>query len=219
MASTKKSETLRWSSAEAEQDEEYQGGVCSTWLMSALAPGEGERQAGGEETSLLVPSSPDSSVTGERSVWQRPAVIWPHAPKQTHHTSVQKEKKEGKQPDQRSEETQREIKREEKKESTQTLTREASWQKATLLLISNQIKQCADYAAVLLPVKRSSRANTESNRSDRSGWRNSPEYCSHVTLTLEQPQLIRNLIFITVFCTWQFFIWCRGPFRKQSHVV
>lgn len=40
-----------------------------------LAPGEGERQAGGEETSLLVPSSPDSSVTGERSVWQRPAVI------------------------------------------------------------------------------------------------------------------------------------------------
>lgn len=54
-----------------------QGGVCSTWLRgaSALAPGEGERQAGGEETSLLVPSSPDSSVTGERSVWQRPAVI------------------------------------------------------------------------------------------------------------------------------------------------
>lgn len=55
----------------------YEGGNCSTWLrgVSALAPGEGERQAGGEETSLLVPSSPDSSVTGERSVWQRPAVI------------------------------------------------------------------------------------------------------------------------------------------------
>lgn len=54
-----------------------QGWVCSTWLREAstIAPGEGERQAGGEETSLLVPSSPDSSVTGERSVWQRPAVI------------------------------------------------------------------------------------------------------------------------------------------------
>ena len=53
------------------------GGGAVTWLRgaSALAPGEGERQAGGEETSLLVPSSPDSSVTGERSVWQRPAVI------------------------------------------------------------------------------------------------------------------------------------------------
>lgn len=52
-------------------------GTTSTWLAgtSALAPGEGERQAGGEETSLLVPSSPDSSVTGESSVWQRPAVI------------------------------------------------------------------------------------------------------------------------------------------------
>lgn len=66
-----------------------QGGVCSTWLrgVSALAPGEGERQAGGEETSLLVPSSPDSSVTGERSVWQRPAVIWPR----THQTRTSKE--------------------------------------------------------------------------------------------------------------------------------
>lgn len=55
----------------------WRGWGCSTWLRgaSALAPGEGERQAGGEETSLLVPSSPDSSVTGERSVWQRPAVI------------------------------------------------------------------------------------------------------------------------------------------------
>lgn len=53
-------------------------GFGSTWLrgVSAWAPGDGERQAGGEETSLLVPSSPDSSVTGERSVWQRPAVIW-----------------------------------------------------------------------------------------------------------------------------------------------
>lgn len=41
-----------------------------TWLTeaSALATGEGERQAGGEEISLLVPSSPDSSVTGDRRV-------------------------------------------------------------------------------------------------------------------------------------------------------
>lgn len=47
---------------------EWQGG--GTWLTEAsvLATGEGERQAGGEEISLLVPSSPDSSVTGESSV-------------------------------------------------------------------------------------------------------------------------------------------------------
>lgn len=44
--------------------------VTGTWLTEAsvLATGEGERQAGGEEISLLVPSSPDSSVTGESSV-------------------------------------------------------------------------------------------------------------------------------------------------------
>lgn len=51
--------------------------AVGTWEVSALGPGEGDLQAGGEETSLLVPSSPDSSVTGERRVWQRPAVIWP----------------------------------------------------------------------------------------------------------------------------------------------
>lgn len=41
-----------------------------TWLTEAsvLATGEGERQAGGEEISLLVPSSPDSSVTGDSKV-------------------------------------------------------------------------------------------------------------------------------------------------------
>lgn len=97
----------------------FQGGICNTWLRaaSALAPGEGERQAGGEETSLLVPSSPDSSVTGERSVWQRPAVIWPHihaAKKWNAHIkrSRWKKKRRGsqkrKQPDQRGEETERE---------------------------------------------------------------------------------------------------------------
>lgn len=37
---------------------------------------EGERQMGDDKTSLLVPSSPDSSVTGDKRVWQRPAVIW-----------------------------------------------------------------------------------------------------------------------------------------------
>lgn len=44
--------------------------VEDTWLTEAsvLATGEGERQAGGEEISLLVPSSPDSSVTGDRRV-------------------------------------------------------------------------------------------------------------------------------------------------------
>lgn len=52
----------------------YKGG---TWLRetSVLGPGEGDLQAGGEETSLFVPSSPDSSVTGDRRVWHRPAVI------------------------------------------------------------------------------------------------------------------------------------------------
>lgn len=41
-----------------------------TWLTDAsvLATGDGERQAGGEEISLLVPSSPDSSVTGDSKV-------------------------------------------------------------------------------------------------------------------------------------------------------
>lgn len=47
------------------------GGIGGgTWLTEAsvLATGEGERQAGGEEISLLVPSSPDSSVTGDSRV-------------------------------------------------------------------------------------------------------------------------------------------------------
>ena len=66
-----------WSPASIQRSEleERQGG--STWLTEASvwATGEGERQAGGEEISLLVPSSPDSSVTGDSKVWQRPAVI------------------------------------------------------------------------------------------------------------------------------------------------
>lgn len=44
-------------------------------VASECEVGEGERHTGEEETSLLVPSSPDSSVTGDRRVWQRPAVI------------------------------------------------------------------------------------------------------------------------------------------------
>lgn len=44
--------------------------VVGTWFTEAsvFAAGDGERQAGGEEISLLVPSSPDSSVTGDSRV-------------------------------------------------------------------------------------------------------------------------------------------------------
>lgn len=44
--------------------------MAGTWLTEAsvLATGEGERHAGGEEISLPVPSSPDSSVTGDSKV-------------------------------------------------------------------------------------------------------------------------------------------------------
>lgn len=35
---------------------------------SVRIKGEGERQTGDDETSLLVPSSPDSSVTGDKRV-------------------------------------------------------------------------------------------------------------------------------------------------------
>lgn len=59
-----------WSPATIQRSEmeEFQRG--GTWLTEAsvLATGEGERQAGGEEISLLVPSSPDSSVTGDSKV-------------------------------------------------------------------------------------------------------------------------------------------------------
>lgn len=59
-----------WSPASVQRSELEGCQVGSTWLTEAsvLATGEGERQAGGEEISLLVPSSPDSSVTGDSKV-------------------------------------------------------------------------------------------------------------------------------------------------------
>ena len=48
--------------------------LVEVWVCAARDGGE--LLVGGEDSSLVTPSSPDSSVTGDSRVWQRPAVTW-----------------------------------------------------------------------------------------------------------------------------------------------